>query len=177
MSFTVASVAAALGAQTAGDTSLKIRRPAEPSRAAVEDLALAMDPKYADALRDGHARAALVWDGADWQSAGLEAAIFVPRSRYVLAGLTTHFDHGIHAPGGIHPTALVSDQAVLGEGASVGPFCVIEAGAQIGKGARILSHCVIGADARLGDEALLHAGVKIGARVTIGDRFIAQPGA
>ncbi|MEO1550504.1 MAG: UDP-3-O-(3-hydroxymyristoyl)glucosamine N-acyltransferase [Pseudomonadota bacterium] len=177
MTFTVASVAAALGANAAGRTSLEIRKPAEPSQASAEDLALAMDPKFADALRGTRARAALVWDGADWQASGLEAAIFVPRSRYVMAGVTTLFDHGIDAPLGIHPTALVSDEAELGEGASVGPFCVIERGARIGPGARLMAHVVIGANAELGADALLHAGVKVGARVRIGARFIAQPGA
>ena len=37
---------------------------------------------------DGAARAAIVWDGADWRGYGLEAAIIVPRPRYAMARLT-----------------------------------------------------------------------------------------
>jgi acyl-CoA reductase-like NAD-dependent aldehyde dehydrogenase len=40
------------------------------------DLALAMDPRYADGLAQGQARAAMLWPGADWQALGLQAAIF-----------------------------------------------------------------------------------------------------
>jgi UDP-3-O-[3-hydroxymyristoyl] glucosamine N-acyltransferase len=174
---TVAAIAQALGAEQAGDGSLAVRGPAEPATAGPDDLALALDPKYADGLRSGRARAALVWPGADWQALGLAAAIFAPRGRLALAGLTRLFDPGPAVAPGIHPTAVIDPSARLGAGAAVGPFVVIGADAEIGPGARIASHVTIGEGARIGAQALIHAGVRIGARVRIGDRFIAQPGA
>ena len=52
---------------------------AEPAQASADQVALAMDPKYAAGLSQGRARAALLWAGADWRAMGLEAAIFVER--------------------------------------------------------------------------------------------------
>ena len=177
MSFTVSEIATALGAEAFGDVTLRIRAAAEPAAAGPEDLALAMDPKYADGLAGGGALAAIVWDGADWQGLGLKAAIVVPRPRYAMSGLTRLMDPGPEVAPGIHPTALVDPSAEIGSNPAIGPFVVIGRGAAIGANARIASHVLVAEEARIGSDALIHAGVRIGARVVIGDRFICQPGA
>lgn len=173
----IAEIAAALGAEAAGDLSLRVARASEPAAAGPDALALAMDPRYAEGIARGQARAAVLWPGADWQGLGLKAAIFAPRSRLAMAGLTRLMDPGPDIAPGLHPMAVIDPTARLGEGAAVGPFAVIGAGAVIGSGARIGPHVSIGADARIGADALIHAGARIGARVTIGDRFICHSGA
>lgn len=175
MSYTVQQIADALGAEAAGDTSLTILRAAEPAMAGPDDLALAMSPKYAEDL--GQARAAMLWDGADWRAMGLRAAIFVPRPRRAMAGLTAMMDPGQGFAPGIHPSAVIDPAAELGEGVSVGPLAVVSAGARIGAGSVIGPHCFVGVNAVLGRDGFLREMVSIGARVRIGDRFIAQPGA
>ena len=56
----------------------------------------------------------------------------------------------------IHPSALVSDKAVLADDVSVGPFAIIDAGARIGAGCKIgaqawiTSHAVIGENNDIG---------------------------
>ncbi len=174
---TVAEIAAALGARVEGDGGLRLTGPAEPAQAGPDQLALAMSPRYAEGLAEGQARAAVLWDGADWRAMGLEAAIYVPRPRYAMAGITAAFDPGPEIAPGIHPTAVVSADAVIGAGAAIGPFVTIGRAARIGARARIASHVSIAEEVAIGDDALIHAGVRIGARVRIGDRFIAQPGA
>lgn len=175
--FTIAQIAAALDGQAHGDTGLELTGAAEPAEAGPGDLALATDPKYAAGLAEGQARAALLWDGADWQALGLAAAVTVARGRMAMAGLTRLLDPGPGIAPGVHPSAVIADDAVLGAGACIGPFVVIGQGARIGARARIAPHVSIGAGAVIGDDALLHAGVRIGARVRIGHRLIAQPGA
>lgn len=44
----------------------------------------------------------------------------------------------------IHPTALVSPQAHVGEGVSVGPYTIIHGNVKLGDGCNIGSHCDIG---------------------------------
>ena len=177
MAYSIAEIAEALGAEAVGNPTLKVTGAAEPASAGPDQLALAMDPKYAEGLAAGKARAAVLWPGADWQALGLEAAILVPRPRYAMAGLTRLMDKGPEIAPGIHPSAVIDPAAEIGEGAAIGPFVVIGRGAKIGSRARIASHVFIAEEAQIGADALLYAGVRIGARVVIGDRFIAQPGA
>ncbi|MCP5089013.1 MAG: UDP-3-O-(3-hydroxymyristoyl)glucosamine N-acyltransferase [Rhodobacteraceae bacterium] len=174
---TIGEIARQLGADAAGDLTLEVTGVAEPQAAQGGVLALAMDQSYADALAAGGANAAVLWQGADWQSLGLQAVIFAPRSRYVLSGVSHMFEKPPEIARGIDATAVIDPTAQIGENASVGPFVVIGARAKIGDNVRILSHCTIAEDAVIGDNALLYSGVRIGARVQIGDDFIAQFGA
>jgi UDP-3-O-[3-hydroxymyristoyl] glucosamine N-acyltransferase len=173
----ISELARALGAEAVGEVDLVVRGPAEPAAAETDQIALAMMPSFAGDLAKGRARAAILWQGADWQALGLQAAIFAPRARYVLAGVTRVFEPVLALAPGIHPLAVVDPTAELGPDCAVGPFVAIGPRARIGAGARIVSHVSIGADAVIGRDALLHAGARIGDRVRIGDRFIAQPGA
>ena len=85
------------------------------------------------------------------------------------------------APVGVHPSAVVAPDAVLGEGVSVGPLAVVESRAVIGPHAVVGAHAFVGAGVeigaasrlaprvtlmpgtRLGARCLLHSGVVIGA--------------
>ncbi len=53
MGHTIRDIAAALGAEAAGDLDLIITRAQEPALAGPDALALAMDPKYAEGLAQG----------------------------------------------------------------------------------------------------------------------------
>lgn len=177
MAQTVRQIAEAIGARVEGDGSHQIHRAAEPAHAGPDDLALAMDAKYAPGLAKGKARAAVLWDGADWRALGLKAAIFVPRPRFAMAGITRAMDPGPDIGPGIHPTAIIDPSAAIGSGSAIGPFVVIGRDVRIGRNARIAAHAVIAEDAVIGDDALILHRVTIGARVRIGHRFICQPGA
>jgi len=173
----IEDIAQALGAEAEGDLALEVSGAAEPQAAGPDQLALAMDPRYADGIARGQARAAVLWPGADWRAMGLKAAIFAPRGRLAMAGLTRLMDPGPDLASGIHPMAVVDASARIGEGAAIGPFVTIGRGVEIGPGARIASHVSIAEGARIGADALILQGARIGARVTIGARFICQPGA
>lgn len=177
MGHSIGEIAKALGAEAAGDLDLRISGASEPATAGPGDLALAMDPKYADGIAKGGALAALLWQGADWQGLGLKAAIFAPRSRMALSGLTRMMDAGPTIAPGIHVMAVIDPSAKIGAGAAIGPFVTVGAGVKIGANARIASHASVAEGARIGEDALICQGARIGARVVIGDRFVCQPGA
>jgi UDP-3-O-[3-hydroxymyristoyl] glucosamine N-acyltransferase len=85
------------------------------------------------------------------------------------------------APVGVHPSAVVAPDVVLGVGVSIGPLAVVESGAVIGRHAVVGAHAFVGAGVeigegsrlaprvtlmpgtRLGARCLLHSGVVIGA--------------
>ncbi len=56
----------------------------------------------------------------------------------------------------IHPTALVESGARLGEGAVVGPYCIVGAQASLGPGVRLLSHVVISGRTEIGALSIVH---------------------
>jgi UDP-3-O-[3-hydroxymyristoyl] glucosamine N-acyltransferase len=81
--------------------------------------------------------------------------------------------------GSRHPTAVVDEEADIGEGCEIGPYAVIGAGVRlgprsmVGPHAVIAEHCVFGAECRImahvtvshclaGDRVTLHPGARIG---------------
>ncbi len=186
--FTIAEIARALQAPAAGDLSLRICGAAEPAEAGPDQLAVAMRPAYGEALAQGRARAAVLWEGADWKALGLEAAVFVARPRLALAALTAHLAGRRAATGGpggddaragrgeIHPGAQIDPGARIGAHVSVGAFSLVGPGAVLGEGVWLGAHVSIGAGVRIGDGARLEDGVRIASGVRIGARFHALPG-
>ena len=61
----------------------------------------------------------------------------------------------------IHPTAVVDDGAVVGEGSKVWHFCHIQAGARIGE------HCSLGQNVNVADGVVIGDGVKIQNNVSV----------
>ncbi|MBE1281785.1 MAG: UDP-3-O-(3-hydroxymyristoyl)glucosamine N-acyltransferase [Rhodobacteraceae bacterium] len=177
MAYTIKEIAESLGIEAVGDTDLMISGANEPALASKDELAMSMAPKYAEDLSKGQALAALLWEGADWQALGLQAAMFTARPRMAMSGVTTMLDKGQSFGTGIHPSAVIDESAEIGDGVSIAPLAVIGARAKIGAGSVIGPHCVIGSDVVIGQGAFLREAVTIGARVEIGDRFICQPGA
>ncbi|MEM8959404.1 MAG: UDP-3-O-(3-hydroxymyristoyl)glucosamine N-acyltransferase [Pseudomonadota bacterium] len=177
MTHSVTEIAAALGARFAGNGALAVGGAAEPANAGADQIALAMSPKYADALREGAARVALLWPDADWQGLGLEAAIFVSHGKLAMAGITEMMDPGPAIAPGIHPTAHVAEGAQIGPDSAIGAFAVIGDGARIGARVRIDAHATVAAGAQIGDDVLLHSGVRLSGAARLGHRVIVHPNA
>ncbi|MFI0395109.1 UDP-3-O-(3-hydroxymyristoyl)glucosamine N-acyltransferase [Paracoccus jiaweipingae] len=177
MTITIAELARALGAESWGDTALRVSGAAEPAAATDDQIALAMAPKYAQALRPG--AVAILAPGMDPQAYGLRAAIFAPRPRLVMSGLTRAFDPGADfgVAAGVHPSAVIADDAQIGEGALIGPLAVIGTGVRIGAGARIAAHVSIGRDTRIGRDVTLMTGARLAHGVRLGDRVWVNQGA
>lgn len=52
----------------------------------------------------------------------------------------------------IHPTAIISPKATLGEDVEIGPYCVIEDHVTLGRRCKLSSHVVIHGHSKIGDE-------------------------
>ncbi len=62
----------------------------------------------------------------------------------------------------IHPAAVVSPQAELGEGVSIGPFCTVGPNVEIEDGARLVSHVAVDGHAHIGADAVLYPFCTVG---------------
>ncbi len=62
----------------------------------------------------------------------------------------------------IHPSAMVSEEAVLEEGVFIGPFCIINGPVRIGANTRLLSHVVIDGRVEIGPGCTIYPFTTIG---------------
>ncbi|WP_119462462.1 UDP-3-O-(3-hydroxymyristoyl)glucosamine N-acyltransferase [Rhodospirillaceae bacterium SYSU D60014] len=175
---TLRDLADSLGARLVGDGSFRVRQVVHPSAAQAEsDLALAIEPSAYAALAKTAAGAAIVTEKpapSEEPPAGPPNYLVVQRPRYALALLLDLFDKPLHAPDGIHPTAVIDPSAQVAEFCSVGAFVYIGPRAVVGAQTVLMPHVTIGADARIGQNCRLHSGARIGERVVLGDRVILQ---
>ena len=78
---------------------------------------------------------------------------------------------------GVHPTALIDGNAVLGRRVSVGAYAVVDAGVKIADDTTIGSGAIVGAGVTLGRECRIYPRVVIYPGVEIGDRVVVHAGA
>ncbi len=77
---------------------------------------------------------------------------------------------------GIHPTAVIAPDAVLGEGVCIQAHAVIGAGVRIGSRVVIGANCFIGEGSTIGNDARLYPLVVLRERSVIGERVILHSG-
>lgn len=185
-------------ANTAGLDSQFIQAPNMPEprirglgslhSAGPDEISFLSNPKLSDQLAECKAAAviltpqaheALLEGAAPFFEEGLPFhAVLCSRPYLMYALLAQWFDqHRLNGLAkGIHPTALIADDAELAAGVSIGPHCVVEAGVRIGAGSRLGPACIVGAGSVLGRDCLLHARVTLYHGVTVGDRAILHSG-
>ncbi|MBA2657462.1 MAG: UDP-3-O-(3-hydroxymyristoyl)glucosamine N-acyltransferase [Tatlockia sp.] len=86
--------------------------------------------------------------------------------------LLNHYNPGKKPQLGIHPTAVIAEDVILGKNLSIEAFVVIESGAEIGDNCVLKSHVSIGANVRLGKDCTIHPHVTIYDHCQIGARVL-----
>jgi len=109
--------------------------------------------------------AGLVLAGNKLQSSASGAydprVLWVPDARYAFA-LVAQRLAGRLSISGIHPTAVIGEDAHIGPGSWVGPGAVIENGVEIGMDCRIEARVTIYSGVTLGNEVVVQAGAVLG---------------
>ncbi len=77
---------------------------------------------------------------------------------------------------GIHPTAALAPDAVLGDGCEIGAYAVIGAAARLGAGCIIGPHAVVGAGVEMGAGCRLHPHASV-SHAVLGAGVVLHPGA
>src|SRR5918998_3260223 len=62
----------------------------------------------------------------------------------------------------VHPSAIVSPRAEIGEGAHVGPYCTVGDEVRLGRGVRLESHCAVDGRTEIGDETHVYPFASLG---------------
>ncbi|PYG78951.1 UDP-3-O-[3-hydroxymyristoyl] glucosamine N-acyltransferase [Pseudomonas sp. RV120224-01b] len=172
---TLGQLAEALGATLKGPEALQITGLATLQEAGPGQLSFLANPQYRKYLDNCQAGAVLL-KAADAESfAGNALIVADPYQAY--ARISHLFDPKPKAVAGVHPSAVVAEDAQVDASASIGPFAVIESGARIGADVSIGAHCFIGARCVVGEGGWLAPRVTLYHDVTIGKRVVIQSGA
>ncbi|MBI6921824.1 MULTISPECIES: UDP-3-O-(3-hydroxymyristoyl)glucosamine N-acyltransferase [Pseudomonas] len=175
VTMTLGQLAEALGATLKGPEALQITGLATLQEAGPGQLSFLANPQYRKYLDNCQAGAVLL-KAADAESfAGNALIVADPYQAY--ARISHLFDPKPKAVAGVHPSAVVAEDAQVDASASIGPFAVIESGARIGADVSIGAHCFIGARCVVGEGGWLAPRVTLYHDVTIGKRVVIQSGA
>ncbi|EKT4464287.1 MULTISPECIES: UDP-3-O-(3-hydroxymyristoyl)glucosamine N-acyltransferase [Pseudomonas] len=175
VTMTLGQLAEALGATLKGPEALQITGLATLQEAGPGQLSFLANPQYRKYLDNCQAGAVLL-KAADAESfAGNALIVADPYQAY--ARISHLFDPKPKAVAGIHPSAVVAEDAQVDASASIGPFAVIESGARIEADVCIGAHCFIGARCVVGEGGWLAPRVTLYHDVVIGKRVVIQSGA
>lgn len=61
-----------------------------------------------------------------------------------------------------HPTAIIGEGAVLGDGVKLGAYCVVGPDVKIGSGTELMAHAVVDGNTTLGSECIVHPFARVG---------------
>ncbi|TBR58563.1 UDP-3-O-(3-hydroxymyristoyl)glucosamine N-acyltransferase [Westiellopsis prolifica IICB1] len=96
------------------------------------------------------------------------AWIATPEPKLIFARALKFFYQPWRPTPEIHPTAVISQNAKIGNDVYIGPHAVVHDGVEIGHGVCLHANVVIYPDAKIGDRTTLHANCTIHERTLIG---------
>lgn len=164
-----------LGAAVDPSLELEITGVAPMEEAVPGEVTFLANPSYARKLKDSRASAVLV----DPAFAG-EAPMALLRiaNPYLAFAKAIAFFHAAPVPApGVHPTAVLGTDVVLGRGVSIGPYVVLGDRVRVGDGVTLHPHCVLYPGAEVGAGSVLHSGSVVREGVRLGKGVILQNGA
>lgn len=170
----LSDIAATLGCQLEGDGSIEITGVAGIEHAESGEITFLSNPKYATRLKE--TRAAAVILGMKVENPGV-AALRSENPYLTFAQVLELFYQPPRPPPGIHPTAVISAGATIGQDPSIGAYAVIGPDVTIGDRAVIHPHVCIYAGTTIGHDFLAHSHAVVREYCRIGDRVILQNGA
>ena len=171
---TVNELAALVAAEVVGDGSTPIHRVATLAGADGHAIGFCGAPRYLDHLRRTDAGAVLL--RREHLDACPTTALVVADPYLAYARIAERLHPRPVPDAGVHPTAVVAEDAALGQGVSVGPHTVVDTGASLGRGVVVGPGCHVGAGAHIGDGSRLLGRVTVGERCILGRRAVLNPG-
>jgi UDP-3-O-[3-hydroxymyristoyl] glucosamine N-acyltransferase len=170
----LSDVAARLDCILKGEGGIEIRGVVGIDEAEPGHLTFVSNPKYAAKARTTKASAVIV--SLDFPE--IERPTLRSGNPYLSFARAVELFYSAPVPqSGIDPSARIASSARLGQGASVGPYVVIEDDVQIGVNCTLHPFVHIGRGARIGDNFKAYSHVSVREFCRIGNNVILQDGA
>ena len=164
--YTLGEVAEKLELTFSGDAQLPIVSLAPLASAGADQLTFVTGLKFIEELRQSHAAAVILPEDMAAECSGAYLISANPYLSYARASQL--LDDSLRPPAGIHSSAVVADDAVLGANVSIGPLVSVDAGVVLGDEVAIGAGAHIGEGAAIGDRSRIHPKVVIYHGVTLG---------
>jgi len=169
----VAELADRLGATLVGDGERDVVAVRPLDAAGPDDLSFLHNPKYAAQAKESRAGAILARDAEALPG----RVVLVCGEPYLALAKAIELLHPPEVPEpGVHPSAVVADDAVVGASVSIGPCAVVGPGCRIGDRSVVGAGCVLGRRAEVGEGCLLHPRVVVEDGCRVGSRCILHAG-
>jgi UDP-3-O-[3-hydroxymyristoyl] glucosamine N-acyltransferase len=172
----LADIAAAAGARFEGDGERRFTGVAPLQSAGPEDISFLDNRRYAPLLADTKAGAVVLQQAFAADVPAGAIALVSPQPYLGFARVAALLHPPVQPVPGIHPSAVVAPDAVVGEGTEIGPCVVIGAGARIGAGCILQPHVTVGPGVEIGDGCRLHASSSV-SHAILGRGVVLHPGA
>ena len=134
-----------------------------------QQLSFLANPHYLPSLANSQAGAVLTTSDHQSKVAQNTVALIVAVPYLAYASASQLFARTALFKG-IHPSAVIAENAVIGNQVTVGPFCMIGEGVQIGDRSVLDAHVVIEANSSIGTDCVLKSQVVIGHDCVLGNR-------
>jgi len=170
MNASLFEIAAVVGGMVVGDETLMISGLSPIENISLNSMVFAEGTDNLKKAEDSHAAAILVATHVDSHN---KPVVQVANPLLAFIKLLNHFYPEKKPKAGIHPTAIIADDVILGNNVAIAPYVVIESGSQLGDNCIIKSHVHIGHKVSIGANTTIHPQVtiydncRIGARVSI----------
>lgn len=173
MKKTLREIAELVNGTLLGDGEIEIAGVTNIEEATIADITFAVAPHLDKAA--GSAAAAVIIPDTITEFA--KPAIRVENPRIAFVSLLKVFMPQVEIEPGIHTTAVIGKDAIIGENVSIMAYAVIADHAEIGDHTIVYPHTYIGNRAKVGSESLIYPNVTVGAGCHIGNRAIIHSGA
>ena len=167
---TLAELAKLVGGTVRGDAGLGISGVNAISDARPGQITWASDERYRRELETSQAAAVVV---APQFGATPMPAILVEDPELAFVRIISRFAPEVpRPPVGRDPTAVIAENATIGEQVAIGPGVVIRERARIGRGTVLHANVFVGDDTQLGEDCEIWPGVVIRERCRLGHRVM-----
>jgi UDP-3-O-[3-hydroxymyristoyl] glucosamine N-acyltransferase len=161
--------------EVVGDGSVVITGVSGIKEASAGDITFLANPKYFSLMDKTLASAVVV--GQDIAPPSSKPAIRVENPSLAFVKIASIFTpYSIAYPKGIHPSAILGENVLLGKNVAIGAYAVIENDVSIGDNTIIYPYSFIGHHTGIGSDTLIYPHVSIRERITIGNRVIIHSG-
>ncbi|MDD3374581.1 MAG: UDP-3-O-(3-hydroxymyristoyl)glucosamine N-acyltransferase [Candidatus Omnitrophica bacterium] len=174
MQKTLAEIAQLIDGKVLGDEKVFVTGISGIKEAREGDITFVADPKYFPLIEETKASAIIVSENILSTKKNLictkdPSFAFSKLAVSVVGDLSHHIQ-------GIHPTAVIADDAVIGKNVCIGPHAVIQSKVEVGDNSIVYSGCFIGYETKIGTKCLIYPNVTIRERAMIGNNVIIHSG-